>query len=139
MLMKGADMSGEPIGTTALGALLYKLFGSLGLTVGSFGIGAALASVVVMCMSLPRNGREWAVALISTLVSSFGGGAYAVIKFGLLAHGNDTTFLEAAQILGVAFACGLPGWTVVRLIFNWLAKQDGKTIIEAVKEIKGVA
>lgn len=37
---------------------------------------------------------------------------------------------------GFFFVCGLPGWAVVRWTFNFINKQEGKTIIEVVKELK---
>ncbi|EXH11974.1 hypothetical protein K035_3139, partial [Acinetobacter baumannii 42057_4] len=30
----------------------------------------------------------------------------------------------------------LPGWALVRWIFNFINKQEGKTIIEVLKEVK---
>jgi hypothetical protein len=38
---------------------------------------------------------------------------------------------------GFFFVCGLPGCAVVRWTFNFINKQqEGKTIIEVVKELK---
>ncbi|SUU56191.1 putative bacteriophage protein [Acinetobacter baumannii] len=37
---------------------------------------------------------------------------------------------------GFFFVCGLPGWALVRWIFNFINKQEGKTIIEVLKEVK---
>jgi len=34
------------------------------------------------------------------------------------------------------FICGIPGWASVRWIFNFIDKQEGKTIIEVIKEVK---
>ncbi|EPR3282728.1 hypothetical protein ACU41G_003948, partial [Acinetobacter baumannii] len=31
---------------------------------------------------------------------------------------------------------GLPGWALVRWIFNFIDKQEGKTIVEVIKEFK---
>lgn len=114
---------------------LYKLIASAGASI-AFGIGAALASVVVMCMTLPRTAREWTVALISTVVGSIGGGSFVLVHFGFLTGGVHTGF-EAAAILGIAFACGLPAWAVVRMSFNWIEKNRDKTIVDAVNEVRG--
>ena len=40
-----------------------------------------LATIVVMLMTPPRSTREWAVGVISTVVTEFGGGAIAVQYF----------------------------------------------------------
>ncbi|HBI1365942.1 TPA: hypothetical protein JI403_RS19645, partial [Acinetobacter baumannii] len=37
---------------------------------------------------------------------------------------------------GFFFVCGLPGWALVRWIFNFIDKQEGKTIVEVIKEFK---
>lgn len=124
---------------TAAGLLaaLYKALSAMGLTVTAFGIGAALASVVVMCMSMPRTVKEWTVAIISTVVGSIGGGAFVIVKFQLLEHGV-TTVIHAAALFGVVFACGLPAWIGIRLLFNWIDKSGDKDILQAAREIREV-
>lgn len=37
---------------------------------------------------------------------------------------------------GFFFIFGLPGWALVRWIFNCINKQEGKTIIEVIQEVK---
>lgn len=74
--------------------------------------GAGLAAVVVMLMTPPRSPREWAVGLISTVVASIGGGAAVIEHFGLQPWVNSSIGLCAMG--GLVFACGLPGWAVVR-------------------------
>ena len=69
--------------------------------------GASLSAVVVMLMTLPRSPREWAVGLISTVVSSIGGGATAIEHFGL--HQWVISPIGLCAIGGLIFACGLPG------------------------------
>lgn len=96
-----------------------------------------------MCVSLPRTLREWAVALISTVVSSLGGGALVIVKFGLLdALWRSTTelhlFIQLLGVLGVVFACGLPGWFMVRMAFNWMEKRKDRDLGEIVGEVRGV-
>ncbi|MFM9936982.1 MAG: hypothetical protein ACKVOL_12395 [Novosphingobium sp.] len=55
-----------------------------------------LAAVVVMLMTPPRCKREWAVGLISTVVSSIGGGAAVIEHFGLRHWANSPIGLCAA-------------------------------------------
>jgi hypothetical protein len=105
----------EPISGAAAGAAGWKVIGG---AAGAIGIGAALASAVVMMMSLPKTGREWAVALIATLISSIGGGAYTIIKLGILkrsfgGHGRPDAVLHA---LPGALPC-------VRLRPAWLGNR----------------
>lgn len=127
-------MTGEPTTSAGLSVAVYKMLGSWGLTVPAFGIGAALASVVVMCMTLPKTAREWTVGIISTVVGSIGGGAFLIVRFGLLARGANITTIDAAAIIGIAFTCGLPAWAVVRMVFRWLDKRKDKDIGEVVQE-----
>lgn len=101
-----------------------------------------MASVVVMLMTRPRTGREWAVGLISTVLSSVGGGAFAILRFSLLvpvqnAHTDLELVLSLMGMLGIVFACGLPGWAVVRWSFNWMAKREGKDLGEVAADIRG--
>lgn len=114
----------------------------LGGAAGATGVGAALAAVVVMLMTLPRTGREWAVGLISTVLASLAGGAAAIIKLGLLtqlqAVRTDTElFFALMGLAGVVFACGLPGWAVVRWVFNWMERRRAADIAEVVAEVRG--
>lgn len=37
---------------------------------------------------------------------------------------------------GFFFICGIPGWALVRWIFNFIDKQESKTIIKVIKEVK---
>lgn len=124
----------------AAGLAGWKLVGG---AAGALGIGAALATVVAMCVSLPRTLREWAVALISTVVSSLGGGALVIVKFGLLAALTQSAsdldlFVQLLGVLGVVFTCGLPGWFVVRLAFNWMEKRKDKDIGEVIDEARAI-
>ena len=78
--------------------MAYKAFGG---TAAAAASGATLAAVVVMLMTPPRNKREWAVGLISTVVSSIGGGAMTVEHFGL----HHWAFNLGALCLGRADLC----------------------------------
>jgi hypothetical protein len=123
------------------GAAAYGVGKLLGGAAGAAGLGAALASVVVMCMTQPRNPREFAVALVSTLVSSLGGGAAVLIKFELLAtltraQTDVELFVALMGLLGLVFACGLPGWAVVRATFRWMDKRKERDIAEIAAEVR---
>jgi len=130
----------EPASSAAAGVAGWKLIGG---AAGAAGIGAAMAAIVVMCMTLPRSLREWAVALISTVICSLGGGALVILKFNLLGAvaqaGSDIDLLVTLMgVLGIVFACGLPGWAVVRWVFNWLDKRKDRDLGEIVGEVRGV-
>lgn len=130
----------EPTSSSAAGAgIAWKLIGG---AAGVAGISAALAAAVVMLMTPPRNPREWAVALISTVLSSIGGGAAFIIKFNLLllvTHtSSDAELIVALMgLLGLVFCCGLPGWAIVRWCFNWIIKRENKDLGEVVQDAAG--
>ena len=95
-----------------------------------------LATIVVMLMTPPRSTREWAVGVISTVVTEFGDGAIAVQYFRLEEWANSVTGLVALG--GLIFGCGLPGWAIVRWVFNFIDKNRGARIDEIAKEVKEV-
>ena len=103
---------------------------------GALAGGAALAAVVVMLMTPPRSKSEWAVGLISTVVSSVCGGAVVVERFALHEWVYSVTGLCALG--GVIFACGLPGWALVRWIFNFVDQRRDASIDEVAKEVKEI-
>ena len=123
----------EPTSSTAAAgaAAGWKLIGG---AAGAYGIGAALATIVVMCMTPPRSKREWAVGLISTVVLSIGGGAAVIERFGL--QGWMTTLNGLMAVLGLVFACGLPAWAVVRWTFSWMERRRDKDLGEVMGELK---
>jgi hypothetical protein len=102
----------------AAGAAAFKAVGGASAVVAG---AAGLAAVVVMLMTPPRSPREWAVGLISTVVASIGGGAAVIEHFGLHQWVNSPTGLCAMG--GLIFACGLPGWAVVRWVFNFIDRN----------------
>jgi hypothetical protein len=100
----------------------------------------SLAALMVMIATLPRTTREWATALTSTLFSSFGGGISVVLYFDLhrrLWSVHDVELVLAMlQITSVLFVCGLPGWVLVRIAFNTMAKfkdATGDAVYDALK------
>ncbi len=95
---------------------------------------SGLAALVVMLMMWPRSRREGAVAFITTVVSSIGGGAAVVQHYGLQAWTYD--YIGLVALGGLIFACGLPGWAVVRWLFNFIERRRDKDIAEVVGEVR---
>ena len=122
----------EPITGAAAGAAGWKLLGGLA---GIGAIGAGLASVVVMCAMTPRSAKEWAVGLISTVVFSIGGGAAVIQHFDLQAWAHSPIGLVA--MLGLVFTCGLPGWAIVRWLFNYIEAKRNATLADVVRDVRG--
>jgi len=91
--------------------------------------------VVVMCMMTPRSPKEWAVGLISTIVFSIGGGACVIQHYGLEAWAHKPVGLVA--MLGLVFACGLPGWAIVRWLFNYIEAKRNATLADVVRDVRG--
>ncbi|WP_208630542.1 hypothetical protein [Ectopseudomonas oleovorans] len=120
----------EPASTSFGGIALYKL--------GVLGAGAAiLVTIVVMAMTLPKTAREFVVAMICTVVSSIGGGAFVIRWFDLQHYAHDDIGLIA--LTSIIFVCGLPAWIIVRALFAWSeAKKDRQIteIVDAVLEAK---
>lgn len=121
-----AEPTSSSAAAGAAGAAAWKAIGGLA---GVMAGGAGLAAVVVMCVTMPRSPREWAVALISTLVCSVAGGSYLMHWLGLtqLAHDGPMGLM---MLLGLCFAAGLPGWALVRAAFRWLHKRRGHDLAE---------
>lgn len=106
---------------------------ALGLA-GGTAIGAGLAALVVMCMTTPRSPKEWAVGLVSTVIGSVCGGAAVVQHFGL--HDWARDYIGMVALIGVVFACGLPAWSIVRWVFNYIEKKQGAGIDDVVDDVK---
>lgn len=99
-----------------------------------------LAVAVVLMMRMPRSRKEWGVGLTTTVVGSLAGGAAVVMRFGLLDWVRSPDLAEVyvgiIAIGGVLFMCGLPAWFIVRLIFNFVDKNEGKGIDEVARDLK---
>lgn len=121
----------EPISGGAAGVAGWKLIGGLA---GAGAIGAGLAAIVVMCITTPRSPREWAVGLISTVMGSIGGGAAVIQHFELQAWAQTPIGLVA--MLGLVFSCGLPGWAIVRWLFNYIAERQGVGIDDIAADVR---
>lgn len=120
----------EPASSGVAGAAAIKAAG------GAAAGGALLATTVVMLMTPPRTHKEWAVGVISTVVTGIGGGAMAIEHFGLQEWVHSITGLAALG--GMIFGCGLPGWAIVRWVFNFIEKNRDAGIDEVAKEVKEV-
>jgi hypothetical protein len=119
-------MTGEPVTSSALTAILYKAL--------AFLLGASFAAVVVMSLTQPRSTKEFFIALICTLAFSIGGGSMVVMWLHLQFWVNEPFGLMALFCL--CFVCGLPGWVMVRWWFHWVAKNPDKNPAEAIKETR---
>lgn len=120
----------EPTSSSAAGFAGWKLIGgAAGVVAG----GAGLAAIVVMLMTPPRHAREWAVGLISTVVCSIAGGSWLLHWLGMadLAQAGPAGL---ATLFGLCFACGLPGWALVRALFTWLERRRDKDLGELARD-----
>ncbi|MBG1252211.1 hypothetical protein F4W02_35110 [Burkholderia pseudomallei] len=86
-----------------------------------------------MLMTPPRKKREWAVGLISTVVSSIGGGAATIEYLRLYEWVHSMVGLCAMG--GLIFTCGLPGWAIVRWVFNFIDKNRDASLDDVAKEV----
>ena len=123
----------EPTSSVAGAVAAFKALGGTAAAVAS---GATLAAVVVMIMTPPRDKREWTVGLISTVVSSIGGGAVTVEHFQL--HHWAFSTMGLCALGGLIFACGLPGWAMVRWVFNFIGKRRDASLDEVAKDVKAL-
>ena len=98
--------------------------------------GARLSTLVVILMTPPRSTREWAVGVIGIVVTGIGGGAMAVQYFRLQEWLYSVTGLVALG--GLIFGCGLPGWAIVRWVFNFIERNRDAGIDEVASEVKDV-
>ena len=121
----------EPTTSTGAGILGWKLIGGLA---GMGAIGAGLAAIVVMCLMTPRGRKEWAVGLISTVISSISGGA-AVVEYFEIQHWTSS-FFGLVAMFGLVFVCGLPGWAMVRWTFNSIRKREGETVEDILRDLR---
>jgi hypothetical protein len=126
--MKVQNMS-EPITTGAAGVAGWKILGGLAGT----GIGAGLAAYIVMSMTKPKTDQEWRIALLCTLAGSIGGGAALISWLGLQRWADDVFGLVG--MFGIAFACGLPAWLIIRALFLYIDKKRNADITEIVHDV----
>lgn len=123
----------DPASSGAAGAAAFKAVGGASAVAAGC---AGLAAVVVMLMTPPRCKREWAVGLISTVVSSIGGGAAVIEHFGL--HHWMGSPISLCAMGGLIFACGLPGWAIVRWVFNFIDRNRDAGIDDVAQRLRDV-
>ena len=126
--MRAKSMT-EPASTAFGGIALYKL-GVLG------AFAAVLVTIVVMAMTLPKTARDFAVAMICTVVASLGGGAFLIRWFDLQHWANDDIGLVA--LAAVIFVCGLPAWVLVRGWFVYAELSKHMSLPDMIRELKAV-
>ncbi len=118
----------EPISTGSAAAI--KVYGLASIVVTSI----VLVCFVVLLMRPPRSPQEWAVGLICTVVSSVGLGAAVIIRFSLqcLAQG----YVGMCALGLTVFVCGLPGWFIVRLAFNYMNRNESASLVDVVRDVR---
>ena len=119
----------EPFSSVGAGTLI-KAYGA-GIIIG---LSLVLVYLVVIMTRMPRTRQEWAVGLITTVVSSLAGGSFLIVKFELHLWANDVYGMMALG--GFYFVCGLPGWALVRWVFNFINQRENSNIIDVVREIR---
>lgn len=134
VLKRKREMEPTSTGSSAVGLAVWKAMGGMA---GMGAMGAGLATLVVMCVLRPRTQSEWIVGVISTVVASISGGA-AVIQHYELHHWAENP-VGLVAMLGLSFACGLPGWAIVRWGFNFFDKRRKADIAEVVGELRDLA
>ena len=115
----------EPASSSVAGAAAFQAAG-----------GVAASTVVVMLMTPPRTHREWAVGVISTVVTGICGRAIAVQHFGLQQWVESVTGIVALG--GLIFGCGLPRWAIMRRVFNFIVKNRDAGIAEIAPDVKEI-
>lgn len=119
----------EPISTGGSAAAVIKIiWASVKI------VSIVLVCLVVLLMRPPRSPQELAVALICTVVSSVGLGAAVVVHFSLQGLAQDYVGMCALGLL--VFICGLPGWFVVRLAFNYMNRNESASLIDVIRDVR---
>jgi hypothetical protein len=123
----------EPTTSAAGGLFAWKAVGgAAGFAAG----GAGLAAIIVMLMTPPRSPREWTVGLISTVLGSLCGGAAVVQHYAL--QDWFQSYIGLVAVMGLAFACGLPAWAIVRWGFTWILRRQDKDLGEVIHDARKV-
>ena len=126
-----AEPASSSAAAGAAGAAAWKAAGGMA---GVAGGAAGLAAIVVMLMMRPRSASEWAVALICTVVSSIAGGAWVVQYLDL--HQWADGYVGMVAIGGLMFACGLPGWALVRAVFAAIERRRNADVFDLADEAR---
>ena len=119
----------EPIssGGSAAAVKVYGLFFIIAASI-------VLVCLVVLLMRAPRSPQEWAVGLICTVVSSVGLGAATVVRFDL--HHLASSYVGMCALGLLVFICGLPGWFLVRLAFNYMNRNESASLIDVIRDVR---
>lgn len=120
----------EPISTGGSAAAVVKIYGLASVTIVSI----VLVCLVVLMMRWPRSPQEWAVGLICTVVSSVGLGAATVVRFDL--HHLASSYVGMCALGLLVFICGLPGWFIVRLAFNYMKRNESASLIDVIRDVR---
>ena len=120
----------EPISSGGSAAAVVKIYGLASVTIASI----ILVCLVVLLMRPPRSPQEWAVGLICTVVSSVGLGAAVIVHFSLQCLAQDYVGQCALGLL--VFVCGLPGWFIVRLAFNYMNRNESASLIDVIRDVR---
>ena len=89
-------------------------------------------ATVVLMTRLPRSPQEFLVGVICTVVSSLMGGSFLIIYFGLQTWASHVWGVMV--IGGLFFTAGLPGWALVRWVFNFIDAREGSTLLDIFRE-----
>nr|WP_174505652.1 DUF2304 family protein [Acinetobacter sp. Marseille-Q1620] len=122
----------EPV-STAAGAGAAK---AIGLGTIFFVFVVAAIAIVLMMIQTPRNAKEWAIGIITTIIFSAGLGA-TVIRYLEIGHWVNDWF-GVVGLAFIIFSCGLPGWFIVRLSFNFMIERQAETIKDLIKEVRNL-
>ncbi|SPL71733.1 hypothetical protein [Acinetobacter stercoris] len=126
----------EPVTTTAATVSASggaKVIGISFLAIVALSVFCAVL-IVLMMIQTPRTPKEWAIGIITTIVFSLGLGATAIRYFELTHWITD--WFGIVGLAFIIFMCGLPGWFIVRLIFNFMLKRKNSNVLDVIKEIK---
>lgn len=107
------------------------------------GGGAVIAAAVVMASTMPQRKTDFFLCIISTVISSLALGSYAVIHFDiigdiLLAPTLEQVYMLLAQVGGIFFIAGLPGWTIVRAFFVWSERHRKSSLTDIIEDAKKI-
>lgn len=117
----------EPISTGGTAAFL-KVYGVWLAVVTAL----VFVATVVLMMRLPRSPQEFLVGIITTVVSSLMGGSFLILYFDLQIWANSVYGLMV--IGGLYFVAGIPGWALVRWVFNFIEAREGSTLLDIFRE-----
>ncbi len=120
----------EPISTGSGAAAVVKIYVLASVTIASI----VLVCLVVLLMRPPRSPQEWAVGLICTVVSSVGLGAAVVERLSLQGLAQDYVGMCALGL--TVFVCGMPGWFIVRLAFNYMNRNESASLVDVIRDIR---